>query len=135
MKLLNYRDVPNEPFETSWKTNLRRVVAVAFLVFLIVEWGSHNLAFAHTYSEDGRAVQSLDSEHEDPCKTMIRCSDGPRQDQNLKVSHDLLQYNKLFTVSLSPRRRADLNKYPRLRRRTNYPLFRTTEPLFNPPKV
>ncbi|HKP68185.1 MAG TPA: hypothetical protein VJV05_02800, partial [Pyrinomonadaceae bacterium] len=128
MKLLNYSVVQNISCQISWKKKLRRVFAVAFLLFLIIEWGSHNLAFAHTYSETGRAVQSQDSGHDDPCKTMIRCSDGPRQDQTLKLTHDVLQYNNVFNASLSPRQWADLHQDPRLRRPLLYPLFRPPDP-------
>ena len=136
MKLLNYSVVSNADLQTNGNKYLRRVVAVAFLVFLLVEWGSHNIAFAHTYSDNGQAVQSQDTQHEDPCRTMIRCSDGPRQDQTLqKLSHNVLPYNNFVIGSLNPRRWADLHKDPRLSRLGVYPLFRPPDPLFHPPKI
>ena len=122
--------------QIGWKKGLRRVFAVAFLAFLLVEWGSHNLAFAHASSDDGRAVQSQDGGHEDPCKTLIRCSDGPGRNQPvLKLSHDILQYSNFFDNLLSTPRWSDLHKDPRLRRGPVLALFRPSDPLFHPPKV
>ena len=58
----------------------QRLLAAAFLIFLLVEWGSHSLAFSHTGSTEGTAVHYNENEHDDPCKTLIRCPDGNRQD-------------------------------------------------------
>lgn len=58
----------------------RRFLAAAFLVFLLAEWGSHGLAFSHTSSPEGTAIHATETEHDDPCKTMVRCSDGRQQD-------------------------------------------------------
>jgi hypothetical protein len=128
--------VQNTYRQISWKKGVRRLFALAFLALLLVEWGSHNLAFAHAYSDDGQAVQSQDNPDEDPCKTLILCSDGPRQDHRVpKFGHDILQYSTLFDGLLAAPRWADLYKDPRLRRRPLHPLSRSLDPLFHPPKI
>ena len=64
---------------------MRRIFAVAFLFFLLAEWGSHGLAFAHSDSGEGRSAHSREDGHDDPCKTMIRCSDGRQYQGRIQV--------------------------------------------------
>lgn len=134
-KLLDYALVQHANRQISWKKGLRRVLAVAFLALLLVEWGSHNLAFAHAYSDDGAAVQSQDNGHEDPCKTLIQCSDGTRPDQSAPKFAHLLQYGAFGDGLFPVRRWIDLHKDPRLRRRPLHPLVRPSDPLFHPPEI
>jgi hypothetical protein len=79
-RLLN-SDIVNRPTPPNRSVrNARRIVAAVFLLFLFVEWGSHGLAFSHSASSEGAAIHSSESGHDDPCKTLIRCSDGRQQD-------------------------------------------------------
>ena len=82
------------------KENFRRILAVAFLAFLLAEWGGHGLAFAHSGSVegDGTFSQARETGHEDPCKTLIHCPDGGTQDQRVPgVSHDRSQQSIFFS--------------------------------------
>ena len=120
-----------------WRAYLRRLVAAAFLLFLLVEWGSHGLAFAHSASAaKDRAAYSEEDGHDDPCKTMIRCSDGRRQDQKTpNLGHDKSQYNAFLRHMPDPfDRNAGLNR-TRLPREKVYALTRPISPPFHPPEL
>lgn len=111
--------------------------AIAFLLFLMIEWGSHNLAFAHSSSDGGSgSMQSQQDRDEDPCKNMMRCSDGPRREQtSQRVAHDTIQYEQFFNDLLTTRRLVDLFSDPRLRRSRLEALFRPPDPPFHPPQL
>lgn len=117
------------------RKNLARVFAAAFVFFLLVEWGSHSLAFAHSQSE-GMVAVSADGEHEDPCKTLVRCTDGRRQDQKVpNLGHDLSQHNA-FLDRLSNSNRLDgIIADPRISRANVHELFRPVSPPFHPPEL
>ncbi len=118
------------------RKNIRCIFAVAFVIFLLVEWGSHSLAFAHASPPDGMAAVFTGGEHEDPCKTLIRCSDGRRQDQQLpNFSHDRSQQNAFFG------RFSDLGQVIRPETESEIPfatshrIFRPIDPPFHPPEL
>ena len=115
---------------------MRRLMAVAFLAFLLVEWGSHNLAFAHSSTDDGRVASSHESTHEDLCKTLIRCSDGTRQEQRApNFGHELLRYGSFLDNLQTLQRSPAPQKDPRLRRPSIRGLSRPEDPPFHPPKL
>ncbi len=119
-----------------WKRIFRRFIAAAFLVFLLAEWGSHSVAFAHAYEGEGDAVYSEESGHEDPCKTLIRCSDGPSENRPVPlIGHDLSQHNALFDHHYKTRRRGGTYKDPRIIRSKISGLSRTLNPPFHPPEL
>ena len=119
------------------KPNLHRIIAVAFLVLLFVEWGSHSLAFSHAYSPDGQAqaVGSEERGHEDPCKTMAQGTDGTRQEKPVpNMGHDTTLANTFFGASAIAK---DLfpQKDPRLSQSKVNSLSRTVSPPFHPPEL
>jgi len=72
------------------KRNLRRVLAVGFLVLLLVEWGSHSVIDAHTSSTDAPSISAHDGGHGDLCNTLILCSDSGRRDtQNSNLGREV----------------------------------------------
>lgn len=68
----------------------RRVVAAAFLVFMLAEWGSHTVVHINS-SGSGSVVAASGSHRDDPCDTHIHCCDSRRHDRQLPgISHDLM---------------------------------------------
>ena len=63
------------------KDNWRRILAAAFLIFLLAEWGSHSVIEATPFPSQGAAISANDDPHSDPCDTLILCSDTGRRDQ------------------------------------------------------
>ena len=118
------------------KNALSRILALGFLVLLLAEWGSHAAIYANASLGEGAAVYSNESGHEDPCKTIVRCSDGQRQNQQvLKLSHDVTQHNG-FIPRLSDLRRAGPSCSDAVFFRTSLrTIFRPPDPPFHPPEV
>ena len=110
---------------------------MAFLVLLFVEWGSHSLAFSHSFAPDGQAqaVTSDERGHEDLCKTMVHGSEGTRQDKPVpNVGHDITQANTFFGLSgIEPS--FGLRIDPRLSRSKVSGLSRPLSPPFHPPEL
>ncbi len=103
-----------------------------FLIFLLVEWGSHSLAFSHSSFDGGAAIHSSDTDHDDPCKTLIRCTDGKQLDPpNLRYDN---QHNT-FLDGLSELRFVSRVLKPLLVKRERVTsLFRPISPPFHPPE-
>lgn len=118
------------------KDNVRRLFAAAFLIFLLGEWGSHGIIYANSNSTEGQAFSSSEREHEDPCKTLIQCSDGRRQDQQIpSFTHDANQHNG-FVPRLSDLGKAGMFYGDKLFSPSNLiGLFRPPDPLFHPPEL
>ncbi|HEX6124456.1 MAG TPA: hypothetical protein VFZ23_03710 [Pyrinomonadaceae bacterium] len=119
-----------------WTAYFRRIFAAAFLVFLLAEWGSHGLAFAHSASTKGQMVFSEENGHEDPCKTMVNCPDGRRQDQKAPNSgHHTSQQNAFSGYLPHPRGLDGSMKDSLLPREKIRRLFRSPSPPFHPPEL
>ena len=116
------------------KENLQRAFAAAFLVMMIAEWGSHGIIYAHADSAAGQSISSTNG-HEDPCGTLILCSDNQRRDhQTPNFGHDASQHNALFD-QFSRRHLSRLpRKDPLPSSATVNGLFRPPNPPFHPPK-
>jgi len=115
--------------------NLRRLFAAGFLVFLLAEWGSHGIIYANSNSTEGQTISSSEREHEDPCKTLIQCSDGRRQDQVPSFTHDANRHNG-FVPRLSDLTRTELFYANAAFSPSNLiGLFRPPDPLFHPPEL
>ena len=110
---------------------MHRVVAAAFLLFLLVEWGSHSLAFSHAATE-GASLESSETQHEDPCKTLIRCSDG-KQPYQVTFRPDN-QHNGFLDDLLGWRPVGRVMKEPPLVPDPVHSLSRSVNPPFHPPK-
>jgi len=120
----------------TFSRTLHAVVAVAFLFVLLVEWGSHSLAFVHHEAVSGMAsINVVPTEHGDPCKTMTCCEgrDDGRTAPNF--SHHLVTYFSQFAVSdrnLSLGHSFVASPFPRegVRR-----ISRPKDPLLHPPEL
>ena len=115
---------------------MRRILAAAFLLLLIVEFGSHGLIYAHsTSSQEGAAMQSSERGHEDPCRTMI-CSEGRKRDQQVpSFTHDASQHNTLFDRLAGLRNLSDIDRDKPMSFEDANALFRPPLPPFHPPKA
>ncbi len=114
---------------------LHRVFAAAFLLVLLVEWGSHSLAFAHAAPPEGVVAVSSEHEHEDPCKTMIHCSESRRQDQVPNPGHDRIQQNSTSFGNAEIDTYLVSNRQPGIFREDANRLFRSIDPPFQPPEL
>lgn len=76
--------------------NMRVLFAAVFLVFLLAEWGSHGIICSAVSDSDARSVSATEYDHEDPCQTLLVCSDGKRKDHQQKLGHDALQHYALL---------------------------------------
>lgn len=119
------------------RRDLRRLLAVAFLFVFFAEWGSHSLAFAHSCSSEGRpSAHAEHAEHEDLCKTLIRCSDAPGKDQLVpNFGHDLVPQSVFRDGLQNVDRQFYLRKDPRLRHPLISGLARPSNPPFHPPEL
>ena len=135
MGLLRLRFIVRGKFLTlATKNDLRSFFAGLFLVFLLAEWGSHGVIYAHSSFADGQAIASADREHEDPCHTLIICGDPGRKD-NSNLWHDATPHSALFD-DLSQMKRLDgFAKDPHLQFTTVNRLFRPPSPPFHPPEI
>lgn len=109
-----------------------------FLLVLFVEWGSHGLAFSHAYSAEGQAqaVAFGESDHEDPCKTMIHGPSGTNQERPVPTAgHDITQTNSFFDSSLGSRQLYAAADPTRSRGSKVSELFRPVSPPFHPPEL
>lgn len=115
----------------------RRVLAAAFLLLLVVEFGSHGVIFAHsTSSKNGDAVQSGERGHEDPCGTLIMCSEGRKRDQQVpSISHDASQHNALFDRLAGMRNLGGIEQDQPISFDDANAIFRPPLPPFHPPKA
>ncbi len=114
--------------------NLRRYLAAAFLIFLLAEWGSHSLAFAHSDKGEGHVVHAEQGQHEDLCKTLIRCSEGLREQLPPTAGHYTAQSNP-FLDHFANDRRGVSYKDPRIPRSNVSGISRALSPPFHPPEV
>lgn len=73
----------------------RRVLAFVFLAFMLFEFGSHSAVCIGHDPTDARAFSAREHSHSDPCRTMVMCPDG-RRDQTLRMGHDLVPHNGLL---------------------------------------
>jgi hypothetical protein len=122
--------------QTTFRKNLRRIIAVGFLVFLLAEWGSHGLAFAHSASSETEAVHAQHGAHEDLCKTIIRCPEGSRQElPPPSAGHDVVQQNLFPGRFERSSKQIGLSKDPRHHRSRLSPLYRAVSPPFHPPEL
>jgi len=115
--------------------HLRIIFAAAFLCVMLVEWGSHSLAFAHGAQPEGMvAVSSEGGHNEDLCKTMVHSGDGRRQSQLPGIGHDLIQHNLFMASGARLIRRSFADTTSGISREDAHRLFRPIDPPFQPPE-
>jgi len=118
------------------KDHLRAVLAALFLIFLMAEWGSHAVICSNNYeSADEQTVSATDYDHEDPCQTMVLCSDGKSRDQQTKtLGHDASQHNGLLDALRNLHPLVASFREPSMTFSWADRLFRPPSPPFHPPK-
>lgn len=118
------------------KENKRRLLAALFMFVFLAEAGSHAAICADHSSSGERSVSASENGSEDPCKTLILCSDGKQKDQQLpKLRHDSSQHNALFDPNRGIGTQAGTQKEPKIPFGTAHCLFRPKSPPFQPPKT
>ncbi len=118
------------------KENKRRLLAALFLVFFLAEMGSHIVICAEHSSIDEQSVSLSESNHDDPCKTLVLCGESSRRDKQVpKLGHDAAQHNALFDASSGLLPQIDIHKDPLIPSSTGHRLFRPPSPPFHPPQT
>jgi hypothetical protein len=114
----------------------RHLFAVAFLLVLLAEWGSHSVipASAASSAPDEQSISADEGGHEDPCQTLVICNEGPRKDRQAKLSHDSSPHNGLFGMLADSNLNFDVPDDPRMSFPTANRLYRPPNPPFHPPK-
>lgn len=118
------------------RENLRRLLAAVFLVFLLAEWGSHGVICSGSSSTDEQSLSASQDGDEDPCQTLVLCSDGKNKDQQTtNLGHDASQHNGLFDhlSDIRPLNGSSLD--PQLPFAAAYRIFRPPSPPFHPPEL
>ena len=108
-----------------------------FLVVMLVEWGSHSLAFAHSGTPGGLiAVNAPEPEHDDPCPTLTTCCERSNNGSTvISPAHHIPSYNSYVELYdpvpswtrdpfVAPADREDARR-----------IFRPKDPLLHPPEL
>ena len=113
----------------------RALWAAAFLFIVLAEWGSHAVICSDESHGGTLSMSAAESGHEDPCQTLVLCSDNRQKDQQtLKLGHDASQHNALF--DLLPRLGSQVEYLSKtlIPFETGEAVFRPPQPPFHPPK-
>jgi hypothetical protein len=115
---------------------LHAVVAMVFLFVMLFEWGSHNLAFAHSgYPAGMVSVNARESDHDDPCKSLTCCQSRKDCGTVVSPSHHLPSYSSYSeVVQFIPAYSRDFVSAPSLRENVRG-IFRPKDPLLHPPEI
>ena len=117
------------------KETKRRLLAALFLICFFAEVGSHVVICAAHSPGVERSFSSSDRGHDDPCRSLVLCSDSRRGGkQGPTLGHDASQHNPLFDVRCSflpPvewREKTTMNFSARFLRRARRPHFHPPQP-------
>jgi len=117
------------------KRSVRAFLAAAFLFVLLAEWGSHAVICSDEFQGDGQSMSARESDHEDPCQTLVLCSDNRQKDQQTpSFSHDASQHNGLVDIFAALQPKLTQLRERRIAFATAERIFQPPEPPFNPPK-
>ena len=118
------------------KETRRSLLAALFLIVFLAEAGSHGLICSSQRSTNELSVSSTGGGHDDPCKTLIVCSDSKRKDQQLPTfSHDSMQHNAMFDRGSDLQNQFDMRSEARIPFGAAHTLFRPPSPPFHPPEI
>ena len=118
------------------KENKRRLLTAFFLFVFLAEFGSHAVICEDRSASDGQSITSRDGGHEDPCQTLVLCSDGKRKDQQApNFGHDASQHNALFDGQSDVFPQTGSQKDAAIPFTTSHCLFRPPSPPFQPPRL
>lgn len=113
------------------------VLALMFLVVMLVEWGSHSLAFAHSGSTQGMiAINATEPEHDDPCRSLTTCCERSGNGSTvLSPAHHVPSYNSYVGLyDPVPSWTRDLIVTAPVREDARR-IFRPKDPLLHPPEL
>ena len=118
------------------KETRRRILATVFLVVFLAEAGSHGFICSGQISSEGQSVAASESGHDDPCQTLVLCSDNKQKDQQLpSFSHDSMQHNAMFDRRWELLDQIGSEDDARIPYSTAHALFRPPSPPFHPPEL
>jgi hypothetical protein len=116
--------------------NARCIFAAVFVLVLLAEWGSHGIIFSQREQVGETAMSSSDRGHEDPCGTLILCSDGRRNDQQVpSFSHNSSQHNAFFDSNSNTCRNYVIVSDPLGHSSFVFGISRPPDPAFHPPEL
>jgi hypothetical protein len=111
------------------------LMAVAFLFVLLVEWGSHSLAFAHSESSRGLVAIDIEVEHDDPCRSMTCCERRRSEQPASSFFHDLKPSHSVIEIAFENNAVDRLREAVTIPREDAHPIFRPAEPPIHPPEL
>lgn len=113
------------------------LIAALFLFFLLAEWGSHGvICAAYHGSDNAPSAASAPIDHEDPCDTLVVCSDSRGRERRApSFNHDAMQHNGLMDVIREIAANVKVTRDPRLAPSNVKGLSRPPDLPFNPPEL
>lgn len=108
-----------------------------FLAVMLVEWGSHSLAFAHSGMPSGMvAINAPEPVHDHPCRTMTNCCErGKNGSTVLSPAHHLPSYSSYLELyEPVPSFTREFKITPLLSNDARR-IFRPKDPLLHPPEL
>lgn len=137
MKLGRYTDVLDLVMKLRDRNprKFSRILAAAFLALLVFEFASHGVICSNQHHSEQVAAYATDYSHDDPCQTLVMCSQSRQRDQQQpRYGHETVQHNGLSSVFELDQdlfdRRSDLTHL----RSSVGEIFRPPDPPFQPPK-
>jgi hypothetical protein len=118
------------------KEKIRRLLAMLFLIVFVAELGSHAVICANHSSIGEQSISPSERGHDDPCKSLIICSDSKRKDQQVpNFGHDVTPHNGLLDARSGPFSQIGVDKDPLIPFSTAHCLFRPPSLPFHPPEI
>ncbi len=118
------------------KETRRRILAMLFLVVFLAEAGSHGFICSGPTSAESQSIAASESGDEDPCQTLVLCSDNKQKDQQLPgFSHDSMQHNAMFDRPWELLNQTGIEEDAGIPYSTAHALFRPPSPPFHPPEL
>ncbi len=117
------------------RENVRRLLAIVFMIVLVAEWGSHGMQHSDLGPIEGQAFSAPDHHHDDPFHKLALCAYSNRHDQQAPSFNDHPQYSGLVDRHDVPRVDSRLVSDPPLPFHLAHGLFRPVTPPFHPPRL
>ncbi|MGB7207840.1 MAG: hypothetical protein WBD27_04200 [Pyrinomonadaceae bacterium] len=111
-------------------------MAATFLIFLLAEWGSHSVIEANPLPADAPSISANDVPHDDPCDTLMLCSDRGRNDQQRSnLGREATQHSAPLDLLAVLCHRICARGASRIEFSTANVLSRYISPPFHPPEL
>lgn len=113
---------------------MRIFFAAMFLFVLLAEFGSHVLAHASLWHDQGHLVSVVETNNDEPCEHVIPCCENSHSSQQLPNSgHQVLPGDLIEVIQLVSE--IEINTEPPIPYTGADALFRESQPPFHPPKL